>query len=199
MTEQNSPQTPETGPYGTLTWDGSSDLIITAAIMTPPIITIRGESAPLVTIHPDGRLEYGPGYEPDEAARQFWLAMQRYAPSPMEQQFGRPLAETINADLARGQEAQRMLDTLAPMFEGLTRLIATSSRDWSEYRVDAWLWAVLVGWECEHAGPHDEACLTEVLEEVAAIHGWDEAAITKARRYRDAVRAIAAKNSEAGR
>lgn len=134
MTEQSSPQTPETGLYGTLTWDETSDSIITAARITPPTITIRGESAPLVTIHPDGRLEYGPGYEPDEAARQFWLAMQRYAPTPMEQQFGRALAETVNADLARGQEAERQVKQ--------TKALAAKWREVATQRDDA---VILVG------------------------------------------------------
>jgi len=51
-----------------------------------PIVTIDGETAPLVTIHPDGTLEYGEGYTPDEAARLFWEAMRQWAPK----QFRRP-------------------------------------------------------------------------------------------------------------
>ena len=48
----------------------------------PPDIQIMGEnSAPLVTIHPNGTLEYGPGYTPDEAARRFWDALRRLAPT----------------------------------------------------------------------------------------------------------------------
>lgn len=48
----------------------------------PPDITILGEDgAPLVTIHPNGELEYGPGYEPDEAARRFWDAIRHLAPA----------------------------------------------------------------------------------------------------------------------
>lgn len=49
----------------------------------PPSITITGEDGrtPLVTIHPDGTLDYGPGYTPDEAARCFWDALRRLAPA----------------------------------------------------------------------------------------------------------------------
>jgi hypothetical protein len=106
--------------------------------------------------------------------------------------------EQLRKDLAAARAGDQG-EALAPMFEGLTRLITTSSRDWSEYRVDAWLWAVLVGWDCEEAHTHDETCEGGSLEEIAAMHGWDEAAIAKARRYRAAVRAVAAESAEAGR
>lgn len=80
---------------------------------------------------------------------------------------------------------------LAPMFEGLGRLLATSSRDWSEYRVDAWLWAVLVGWDCEEPHEHDDTCEDgQAMQETAERHGWDEETVAKVRRYRAAVRAV---------
>ncbi|MCD7440267.1 hypothetical protein K4B79_18810 [Streptomyces lincolnensis] len=81
--------------------------------------------------------------------------------------------------------------TLAPMLEGLHTLLATSSRDWGEYRVDAWLWAVLCGWDCEQT-EHDDSCTHGAMEEMQQRHGWDDEAVAKARRYREAVRAIAA-------
>jgi hypothetical protein len=75
-----------------------------------PTIHIRGEeNQVLVSIHPDGRLEFGEGYEPDEAARAYWEAVQRFAPSPAERQFGAPLASRINAELAHGEQAERLL------------------------------------------------------------------------------------------
>jgi hypothetical protein len=109
--------------------------------------------------------------------------------------------EQLRKDLAAARAgAGDQVGVLAPMFEGLARLMSTSSRDWSEYRVDAWLWAVLVGWECEKEHTHDiEMCLPGTLEEIAAMHGWGEAAIAKARRYRAAVRAVTVENKEAGR
>lgn len=78
---------------------------------------------------------------------------------------------------------------LAAMFEGLERMISTSSRDWGEYRVDAWLWAVLVGWDCEDDHEHDETCDDgAAMQEMAKRHGWDGVAVAKARRYRTMVR-----------
>lgn len=76
---------------------------------------------------------------------------------------------------------------LAPMFEGLQLLLATNSRDWGTDRVDAWLWAVLLGWDCK-ASEHDDTCTHGAMEEMQERHGWDEDAVAKARRYRAAVR-----------
>lgn len=45
----------------------------------PPTITIQGISGdPLVTIYPNGTLEFGEGYDPDEAARRFWDALRTH-------------------------------------------------------------------------------------------------------------------------
>ena len=88
-----------------------------------------------------------------------------------------------------GEEPADETQTLAAMFEGLHTLLATSSRDWGTYRVDAWLWAVLCGWDCEQA-VHDETCMHGTLEEMQQQHGWNDEAVAKARRYRAVVRAI---------
>lgn len=65
--------------------DASGPVFITDYVITPPpppSITIRGtDGQALVTIRPTGVLEYGPGYEPDEAARLFWDALRRLAPA----------------------------------------------------------------------------------------------------------------------
>jgi hypothetical protein len=64
-----------------LAFSGSMDAF-TVAPPTPPRIIISSENGtPLVTIHPNGTLEYGPGYSPDEAARRFWDAMRVYMPT----------------------------------------------------------------------------------------------------------------------
>lgn len=97
-----------------------------------------------------------------------------------------------------GSKAEETLRTLATMFDGLSGLLATSSRDWGTYRVDAWLWAVLCGWDCEEEA-HDETCVHGVMEEMQQAHGWDDAAVAKARRYRAVVRTIEALNEEEGR
>lgn len=86
-------------------------------------------------------------------------------------------------------------DALAAMFAGLERLLATSARDWGDYRADAWLYAVLIGWDCEEE--HDP-CDCAAMREVAQLHGWDDATVAKARRYRDAVRRVRTEAAEGG-
>ncbi|MFB9558672.1 hypothetical protein [Streptomyces roseoviridis] len=88
----------------------------------------------------------------------------------------------------RAERAEAAVATFAAIFEGFGNLLATSSRDWAEYAVDAWLYAVVLGWDCEET-EHDDTCTHGVMEEMAEAHGWDEAAVAKARRYRAAVRA----------
>lgn len=85
--------------------------------------------------------------------------------------------------------AEAKLAALVPIFEGFERLLTTSSRDWGEYRVDAWLYAVIVGWDCKRT-EHDASCVHGALEEAAEQHGWDAEAVAKARRYRDVVRSV---------
>lgn len=95
----------------------------------------------------------------------------------------------LEAALARAEQAEEQLATVALIFEGFGRLLATSSRDWGAYRVDAWLWAVVLGWDCEEPCLDDE-CQHDTLEQCAREFGWDDAAVAKARRYRAAVRAL---------
>ncbi|MEU6661224.1 hypothetical protein [Streptomyces sp. NPDC046821] len=76
---------------------------------------------------------------------------------------------------------------LAPMFEGIARLLATSRRDMGQHYADAWLYAIFLGWDCEKT-EHDETCVHGAMEEIAADHGWDAATVAKVRRYRAAVR-----------
>lgn len=52
--------------------------------LAPPdrrIVIPSDDGTPLVVIHPNGELEYGPGYTPDEAARRFWDAMRHRMPA----------------------------------------------------------------------------------------------------------------------
>jgi len=79
--------------------------------------------------------------------------------------------------------------TLHQLFEGFGRLLATSSRDWGAYRVDAWLWAVVLGWDCDDCC--DDECTHDVLEQFAREFGWGQEGIDKARRYHAIVRGLA--------
>lgn len=60
---------------------------ITAAKVQPASIVLPFNNKPMVTISPDGTIEFGEDYQPDEAARLFWEAVQRLQPT-LEQQTG---------------------------------------------------------------------------------------------------------------
>lgn len=81
------------------------------------------------------------------------------------------------------------LPALAAALDGFGTLLATSSRDWGVYRIDAWLYAVILGWDCEQT-EHDDTCVHGALEEMQQRHGWDAATVAKARRYRAAFRTL---------
>ncbi|GAA3718007.1 hypothetical protein [Streptomyces tremellae] len=109
-----------------------------------------------------------------------------------------PRAQLTPGDRAAVEEfreylaLRKILGDLAPMFEGLYGLLVTSSREWGEYPVDAWLYAVLVGWDCETDHEHDDVCGgAAAMAEMAERHGWSDEAVAKARRYRATVRAVA--------
>ncbi|MFE6474524.1 hypothetical protein [Streptomyces rochei] len=101
--------------------------------------------------------------------------------------------QRANAATARKEAAEQAppidVTTLAPLFEGFARLLSTSSRDWGQYAPDAWLYAVICGWDCEET-THSKSCVHGAMEEMAERHGWDDATVAKARRYRATVRAI---------
>ena len=94
----------------------------------------------------------------------------------------------LRSDIAR---LRSQMWTLAAIFEGFGRLLATSSRDWGQYAPDAWLYAIICGWDCEEP-VHDETCTHGAMEEMAERHGWDAATVAKARRYRAVVHTLTA-------
>jgi len=82
-----------------------------------PVICAHGDNGLIWAVHPDGRIELGDGYSPDEAAASFWDAVRRLQPNPMVQQYGAPLTARINAELKAGQEAERKVQRLDQMAE----------------------------------------------------------------------------------
>ena len=78
-------------------------------------------------------------------------------------------------------------EDLRTALKSITSRITTSARDFSDYGTDAWVYGIAVGWECEEDHDHDDICGgTAALDEVAARHGWDEAAVTRLRAHRKA-------------
>jgi hypothetical protein len=60
---------------------------ISATKVQSPSIVLPFNNKPMVTLRPDGTIEFGDDYQPDEAARLFWEAVQRLQPT-LEQQTG---------------------------------------------------------------------------------------------------------------
>lgn len=122
----------------------------------------------------------------------YTLVVQRHEPGAFTPHEARQRAERERDDaLAELDRARAELATLAAIFEGFGRLLATSSRDWGTYAPDAWLYAVICGWDCEET-EHNTTCVHGAMEEIAGAHGWDGHAVAKARRYRAAVLRLAA-------
>ncbi len=74
----------------------------------------------------------------------------------------------------------------------ITRAMATNVRDWGADRLDAFLWGVLLGWDCEEQ--HDHAadfCEVGAMDVIAARHGWDARQVERVRSFRRAVLAAA--------
>lgn len=65
-----------------ITWYTGDHPDLSLAPPVAPTIAINSDSGrPLVTIHPNGTLEYGEGYDPDDAARRFWDALRVHMPN----------------------------------------------------------------------------------------------------------------------
>lgn len=99
---------------------------------------------------------------------------------------------------AENAHLRSQLWTLAAMFEGFGRLLATSSRDWGQYAPDAWLYAVILGWDCEQP-VHDGTCTHGAMEEMQQLHGWSDETVAKVRRYRAVVRTLTQPAAGAGK
>lgn len=81
------------------------------------------------------------------------------------------LAMESALDLARALlSAHEELERMGKVVEALRSLrtvAATSARDWTRSKEEAWIWGVLWGW-----GPLEEGDI-DARDEVAAKHRWD--------------------------
>lgn len=67
----------------------------------PTALTICPGGKMMVTVHMDGRLEYGEDYNPDDAARIFWNAMRCHMPSGSNPALGSYTSEELINELAQ--------------------------------------------------------------------------------------------------
>ncbi|MFI5990235.1 hypothetical protein ACIBAC_00075 [Streptomyces sp. NPDC051362] len=92
------------------------------------------DGQPMVTIHPDGRMEFAGSYSPEPAARAFWDMVRRFAPTPAAQEFGAPLKARIDKALARGERAESLLRDALRVYEDVV-----------EGRIDGWVIGTTAG------------------------------------------------------
>jgi hypothetical protein len=81
-------------------------------------------------------------------------------------------------------------DDLAAALDNASGMLVTSSRDWGYAPGDAWVYGVLVGWECENGcqdpGDPEHSC-DGAMRELAERHGWDGSDVARLRALRAAV------------
>lgn len=80
------------------------------------------------------------------------------------------------------------LRDLREALDSLEKLIVTSSKDWGGEREGAWLYGVLVGWDCYDDHEHDDQCGGDAaMLEMAKDYQWPPGDIDRIRRYQAAV------------
>jgi hypothetical protein len=111
-----------TDQHGIITPQELEGISITASqpipLAPPTVFSVHADDGSLmVAMHHDGHLEYGPAYQPDEAARRFWDGIKQWSRAL---QYGAPLNASINAELAAGQEAQAKLGQIRSLHKPIT-------------------------------------------------------------------------------
>lgn len=98
--------------------------VVTLAAVKPitsyRLVIPDDDGQPMVTIHPDGRMEFGESYVPEKAAGAFWEWVKKLAPDPAVREFGAPLKARIDQELARGERAEGLLRKALLMYEDVT-------------------------------------------------------------------------------
>lgn len=61
--------------------------------------------------------------------------------------------------------------------DSLKTCVATSSRDWSIDKRDAWIYGIICGWE-------------ESIEDLAIDHGWDAETVSRLQRLHNAFQSL---------
>lgn len=80
--------------------------------------------------------------------------------------------------------AVALMDVVGEALKLARNSMTSDARDWGLSKRDAWLWAILVGWDSP-----DGEC---TLEKVAEPHGWSEMTIARLRRVALAIERVTA-------
>ncbi|TXJ78610.1 hypothetical protein E2C11_16520 [Streptomyces lavendulae] len=79
---------------------------------------------------------------------------------------------------------------LTEVLSWLSAAAASSRCDFLSDPSDAYIFGVLVGWQCDKDHEHGPGCRSEdVLKGVAKMHGWQEGRVERLREHRAIVRA----------
>lgn len=99
------------------------------------------------------------------------------------------LVLAMTEDRAELDQMKTRIATIAATLSRAAGMMATDSRDWSRDRSDAWLYGLIVSWECEDEHEHDAVMCggDSALREVAAQHGWSADDVARTRRFRAAL------------
>ncbi|WP_433078903.1 hypothetical protein ACQP1P_38660 [Dactylosporangium sp. CA-052675] len=76
---------------------------------------------------------------------------------------------------------------LAEALQSVYDCMVFDSRDWGASRRDAWLYAIVVGWDADEAGETDDA-----MAELAARYCWTDETVERLRRMHAAVAGVLA-------
>lgn len=74
------------------------------------------------------------------------------------------------------------MSELRKALESLRASMVFDPRDWGRVKRDAWMYAILIGWD-------DDDRPSQVMDAVAARHGWSAETVARLRRMRAAVKA----------
>lgn len=72
--------------------------------------------------------------------------------------------------------------------EALRQAIAFSSADWGQARDLAWIYGIVLGWDCDPEDLEDEGAVN-AMDEMAIRHGWDVENVARLRRLHAAFNA----------
>lgn len=100
------------------TMENDPDLIVGGSIRKHALIISPGVNAsPVVTIEQGGGVVIGPGYEPDEAARIFWKAVESANPMHHEVERLKQVLRTIRCCAKTAESAGDMYDSIMTIVE----------------------------------------------------------------------------------
>lgn len=89
---------------------------------------------------------------------------------------------------AERDEALAAAQRVREAIKAAKRPLTTTSRDMAIDRLDAWLYAIFVGWDCDDDHEHDDDC--DAMTDLAIQHGWTAETVARLREHHAAIAAL---------